>query len=133
MSHHPVRFIILIFCAVLFYVIGGFLYHSLLEGMLGATLGKRLCNITVLKADFTPCGIGAGFLRNLLRIVDGFFYYLVAAVSLAGTFKWQRLGDLAAETVVVLRKNSTDHRPGKGLLEPKHDRSSEESAAHEQA
>jgi uncharacterized RDD family membrane protein YckC len=55
----------------------------------------------VLKADFTPCGLSGGFLRNLLRIVDAFFYYLVAAISLAGTSKWQRLGDLVAETVVV--------------------------------
>ncbi len=104
LSHHPLRFIIMVLSTVMFYFIGGFLYHSLLEGLLGTTLGKRLCNITVLKADFTPCGLGAGFLRNLLRIVDGFFYYLVATVSLAGTLKWQRLGDLAAETVVVVRK-----------------------------
>jgi uncharacterized RDD family membrane protein YckC len=62
----------------------------------------------VLKADFTACGIGAGFLRNLLRIIDSFFYYLVAAVSLAGTLKWQRLGDLAAETVVVKRKKNAE-------------------------
>ena len=52
-------------------------------------------------ADFTPCGLSAGFLRNLLWIVDAFFYYLVAAISLAGTSKWQRLGDLVAETVVM--------------------------------
>jgi uncharacterized RDD family membrane protein YckC len=105
-SRHPFQFMIMIFCTVMFYFIGGFLYHALLEGMLGMTLGKRLCNITVLKADFTPCGLGAGFLRNLLRIVDSFFYYLVAVVSLAGTLKWQRLGDLAAETVVVVRKKT---------------------------
>ncbi len=117
MSHHPVRFIILIFSTVLFYFIGGFLYHSLLEGMLGATLGKRLCNIMVLKADFTPNGIGAGFLRNLLRIVDGFFYYLVSAVCLAGTLKWQRLGDLAAETVVVVRKKNDMIPSRKELLD----------------
>ena len=111
-SHHPFRLIMMIFSTVMFYFIGGFLYHSLLEGMLGTTLGKRLCNITVLKADFTPCGLGAGFLRNLLRIVDSFFYYLVAAVSLAGTLKWQRLGDLAAETVVVVRKKNAE-RPAR--------------------
>jgi uncharacterized RDD family membrane protein YckC len=58
----------------------------------------------VLKADFTPCGLSAGFLRNLLRIADAFFYYLVAAISLAGTVKWQRIGDLVADTVVVRDK-----------------------------
>jgi uncharacterized RDD family membrane protein YckC len=33
--------------------------------------------------------------------VDAFFYHLVAVVTLAATTKWQRLGDLAAGTVVV--------------------------------
>ncbi len=47
-----------------------------------------------------------GFLRNLLRIADAFFYYLVAAISLAGTFKWQRVGDMVAETVVVRQKKA---------------------------
>lgn len=117
---HPFQFMIMIFGAVMVYGIGGFLYHSLLEGMLGMTLGKRLCNIMVLKADFTPCGPGAGFLRNLLRVVDSFFYYLVAVVSLAGTLKWQRLGDLAAETVVVRRKEVVAREvPEKNVTHPK--------------
>jgi uncharacterized RDD family membrane protein YckC len=37
--------------------------------------------------------------------VDFFFYYLVGVVSMAGTMKWQRLGDIVAETIVV-----RDHR-----------------------
>ena len=98
---NPLRFLCLMFFAVSFFFIGGYLYHSLLEGLFGRTLGKKLCGIRVLKADFTPCGLSAGFLRNLLRIVDAFFYYLVAVIALAGTMKWQRLGDLVAETVVV--------------------------------
>jgi hypothetical protein len=53
------------------------------------------------RADFTPCGIVAGFLRNLLRIFDSFFYYLAGAVAMAGTLKRPRLGDRAADTVVM--------------------------------
>jgi uncharacterized RDD family membrane protein YckC len=98
---NPIRFLCMIFFAAALFFIGGYLYHSLLEGLFGQTLGKKMCGIRVLKADFTPCGLSAGFLRNLMRIVDAFFYYLVAAISLAGTFKWQRLGDLVAETVVM--------------------------------
>jgi len=100
----PLRIILTVAFTFGFYAIGGFLYHSLLEGLFGATLGKKVCGILVLRADFTRCGLGAGFLRNLMRIVDAFFYYLVAAISMAATFKWQRLGDLVAGTVVV-RKN----------------------------
>ncbi len=100
-SGNPFLFMFVILCTVVFYFIGGFLYHSLLEGFYGQTLGKKICGIQVLKTDFSPCGLSAGFLRNLLRIADAFFYYLVAVIALAGTFKWQRVGDLVADTVVV--------------------------------
>ena len=98
---HPIRFMLTIFSAVALYIVGSFLYHSLLEGLYGQTLGKKICGIRVLKADFSPCRLSAGFLRNLLRIADAFFYSLVAVVSLAATLKWQRVGDLVADTVVV--------------------------------
>jgi hypothetical protein len=39
-----------------------------------------------------------------MRIVDIFFYYLVVVVLMAGTIKWQRLGDIVAETVEVREK-----------------------------
>ncbi len=98
---HPLRFLSIMFSVICIFFVGGYLYHSLLEGLFGQTLGKKLCGIRVLKGDFTPCGLSDGFLRNLLRIVDAFSYYLVAAISLAGTFKWQRIGDMVANTVVV--------------------------------
>lgn len=100
----PLRIMLAVAFTLGFYFIGGLLYYSLLEGLFGATLGKKVCGIIVLKADFTRCGLGAGFLRNLMRIVDAFFYYLVAAISMAATLKWQLLGDMVAGTIVV-RKN----------------------------
>ena len=79
-----------------------YFYHSLLEGIWGKTIGKKICGIIVLKDDFTKCNISKGLLRNLMRIVDVFlFYYLVGVVSILGTMKWQRLGDIVAGTVVV--------------------------------
>ncbi len=104
-SGNPFLFMFVILCSIAFFFIGGFLYHALLEGFYGQTLGKKICGIQVLKTDFTPCGLSAGFLRNLLRIADAFFYYLVAVIALAGTFKWQRVGDLVADTVVVRKTN----------------------------
>lgn len=101
---NPFKFMGLAFMTMGLMVLGSFLYHSLLEGLWGKTMGKKLCGIVVLKDDFTKCTLGRGFLRNLMRIVDSFFYYLVAAVSIAGTMKWQRLGDLVAGTVVVRDK-----------------------------
>ncbi len=106
-SRNPFGPLLFVFAMTCFFFVGGFLYHSLLEGLLGQTLGKKICGIRVLKADFTPCGLSAGFLRNLMRIVDAFFYYLAATVCLSATLKWQRLGDLVAETVVVRQKKMT--------------------------
>ncbi len=103
---NPFNYILVVFLSIAYIFIGGFLYHSLLEGLIGKTLGKKLFGIIVLKDDFSKCGLLAGFLRNIMRIVDSFFYYLVAIVSMTGTLKWQRLGDIVAGTV-VLRKGKT--------------------------
>jgi uncharacterized RDD family membrane protein YckC len=96
----------LIFLGLIGYIVGVLLYYSLLEGIWGKTLGKRLCGIVVLKEDFTNCTVGRAFLRNLLRIADYMFYYLVGLVAIGATLKWQRLGDLAAGTVVVMDRKS---------------------------
>jgi uncharacterized RDD family membrane protein YckC len=98
------RLVIVMVIAAGYFIVGHFLYHSLLEGLYGATIGKKICGIQVLKDDFSRCGLLAGFLRNLMRIVDYLFYYLVAVVTMAGTLKWQRLGDIVAGTVVVRNK-----------------------------
>lgn len=101
---NPFKFMALALFGIVTLISGGFLYHSLLEGLWGKTLGKKLCDIVVLKDDFTRCTLGKGLTRNLLRIVDGMFYYLVGVATMAGTMKWQRLGDIVAETVVVKDK-----------------------------
>ena len=101
---NPFQYFGLFFYSLMVMFLGSFLYHSLLEGLWGKTIGKKICGIVVLKDDFSKCSIGRGFLRNLMRVVDSFFYYLVAAVAMAGTMKWQRLGDLVAGTVVVRDK-----------------------------
>jgi uncharacterized RDD family membrane protein YckC len=104
LSENPFQYMGLAIFSVTIIFLGNFLYHSLLEGLWGKTVGKKLCGIVVLKDDFSKCSIGRGFLRNVMRIVDGFFYYLVAAVAVSGTMKWQRLGDLVAGTIVVRDK-----------------------------
>jgi uncharacterized RDD family membrane protein YckC len=75
-----------------------------MEGVWGRTVGKWVCGIMVLKDNFTRCSMGQAFLRNLLRILDMMFYRFVSFVSIGATLKWQRVGDLAAGTVVVRAK-----------------------------
>jgi uncharacterized RDD family membrane protein YckC len=83
-------------CALLVLVI-----YSYFEGRSGKTPGKWLLRIRVLGTDLQPCGFGRALLRNVLTVVDGFFNFLVGALLVALTENWQRLGDLAARTVVV--------------------------------
>jgi uncharacterized RDD family membrane protein YckC len=81
------------------------LAYSHLEGRYGKTPGKWLMGIRVLGTDLQPCGFGRAFLRNLLTFVDGFLNFLVGALLVALTENWQRLGDLAARTIVVTDEN----------------------------
>ena len=76
-------------------------YHTVLEGSRGATLGKMALGIKVTMEDGSPLTWGAALVRNLLRIVDGIFSYLVGAVLVWNSPKRQRLGDRVAKTVVV--------------------------------
>lgn len=70
----------------------------------GATPGKRLVNLTVVYTNGAPVSLTGSVLRNFLRIVDSLpaLYALGAAITL-GNARFQRLGDMAAGTVVAYR------------------------------
>ncbi len=77
----------------------------------GRTPGKRSSGIRVVRSDGGPITFTASVVRNLLRIVDQLpVGYGVGAVLVFTTNKNQRLGDLAAGTVVV-RERKLDESP----------------------
>ncbi len=76
-------------------------YYTLCEAASGATLGKRMVGIRVVREDGAHVTLGAALVRNLLRLVDGLFFYLVGALFALTSARGQRLGDRAARTVVV--------------------------------
>ncbi|MGH2406039.1 MAG: RDD family protein [bacterium] len=76
-------------------------YFTVAEAAFGATLGKTAAGIRVRRVGGAPIGLLGALLRNLLRIVDAQGFYLVAVVSIIVTKHRQRLGDLAAKSVVV--------------------------------
>jgi uncharacterized RDD family membrane protein YckC len=78
-------------------------YYVLSEALTGMTLGKRIVGIRVVEEDGTHVGFGAALVRNLLRFVDGLFFYLIGALFAFSSPRGQRLGDRAAHTVVVRR------------------------------
>ena len=74
---------------------------SFLEGRWGGSPGKWVLGIRVLGTDLRPCGFGRAFVRNLLKFIDGFFNFMVGILLVALSENWQRVGDMAARTVVV--------------------------------
>jgi uncharacterized RDD family membrane protein YckC len=103
-------FAVIWFYHVLFEVLGG-----------GRSPGKRLVHLRVLRDDGTPVDFGASAIRNLLRIIDIIFLYIPALLFIIFTRRNQRLGDLAAGTLVVREapkpKRSRKSR-AKGAAEP---------------
>ena len=82
----------------------GLVYYFLLEGVAGATIGKFATGIRVVKEDGSKLDWSSAFIRNLARIVDAFPYflpYLVGAIAVWVSKSKQRLGDMAAHTIVV--------------------------------
>ncbi|MDA0165496.1 RDD family protein [Solirubrobacter ginsenosidimutans] len=76
---------------VLFEVFGG-----------GRTLGKRATGLRVVTDGGGQVGLRASLIRNILRLLElALFFYAPAIVSVLATKNNQRLGDLAAGTLVV--------------------------------
>lgn len=68
----------------------------------GRTPGKRLNGMRVVRSGGEPVGFLTSGIRNILRVVDFLpFAYVIGATSILATRKNQRLGDLAAGTLVV--------------------------------
>lgn len=68
----------------------------------GRTLAKRWTGLRVVKTTGAPVTFVTSAIRNLLRLVDLLpGAYLVGIVCVLATSKNQRLGDLAAGTIVV--------------------------------
>jgi uncharacterized RDD family membrane protein YckC len=78
-------------------------YFIVMEATQGATVGKMALGLRVVKTDGSPITWSESVIRNLLRIVDGLFAYLVGAILIWNSPLKQRLGDRVAHTVVVRR------------------------------
>ena len=86
--------------ALLFFLVA-FGYFVVMEKTQGATLGKKLMGLRVVRESGEAMDWGAVIIRNLLRFIDGIAFYLVGAIVVWVSKKRQRLGDMAAKTLVV--------------------------------
>ena len=76
-------------------------YYVGSETLTGQTVGKRAVGLRVVDVSGEPIGLGQALVRNVLRVVDAFLFYLVAAISVWSSADRQRIGDRVANTVVV--------------------------------
>lgn len=78
-------------------------YHCVFEVFFhGQSPGKRFMGLRVVCGDGSPVSPGASLLRNLLRFADSFFsLHLIAFICMAISPGFRRLGDWAADTLVV--------------------------------
>jgi uncharacterized RDD family membrane protein YckC len=68
----------------------------------GRTPGKRVARIRVIQRSGRAIGLFESMARNLVRYIDQIpFFYLVGFICMFVTSQHQRLGDLAAGTIVV--------------------------------
>lgn len=74
-----------------------------LQGLAGASMGKFVTGLRVVRPDGGPCGIAKALVRWLVMFVDAFPYFvpLVGFVLVLSTQGNRRLGDMAADTYVV--------------------------------
>jgi hypothetical protein len=78
-------------------------YFTLFEALWGGrTPGKRVARIRVIQRSGRSIGLLESMARNLVRYVDQIpFFYAVGVITMFATRQHQRLGDLAAGTLVV--------------------------------
>ena len=84
------------------------LYFLVQEGAWSTTLGKRPFGLYVLRLDASPCGWARAAIRTAARLIEVNpilpFGALPGAITVAVSKRRQRLGDLAAGTVVTQRR-----------------------------
>jgi uncharacterized RDD family membrane protein YckC len=76
-------------------------YFTYLEGKSGETIGKRAMGIKVV-SEKGKMDYGKSFIRNILRIIDFLpVVYILGFIVAVASKNNQRIGDLAARTMVV--------------------------------
>lgn len=78
----------------------------------GRTPGKRWTGLRVVEEDGGRVGLRASSVRNVLRMLDGpVTGYLAGSLAILLTRRNQRLGDLAAGTLVIRERHAADQWP----------------------
>ena len=78
-------------------------YHLCLELFWnGQTIGKRIVGTRVVQANGLPLTASGAIIRNLVRLFDFLpVFYGIGLIAMFASSQTQRLGDMAARTVVI--------------------------------
>jgi uncharacterized RDD family membrane protein YckC len=82
-----------------------FLYFVGTETINQATPGHDIMKLTVVKSNGSKISFGDAFKRRIVDPIDILFYGIPALICICHTQKFQRLGDLLADTVVVKKSD----------------------------
>lgn len=99
----PDAVLVVVAVVVVIVFLVNFFYEVLFETLAsGRTPGKRATGLRVVRLDGRPVGFTASAVRNLLRVIDSLpFAYVAGMVCILVSPRNQRLGDLAAGTLVA--------------------------------
>lgn len=78
-----------------------FVYHFLFEWLTGQTVGKIVFGLEAVGSDRTDLTVLESLLRNALRGIDGLGAWGVAVVVILVRGDGKRIGDVAADSLVV--------------------------------
>ncbi len=78
------------------------IYFTILEGLNGQTIGKKVLRIKVTTDEMTKCGFMGAFTRNVIRLLDTvLLLYTVSILIMVIYPRKQRIGDKVAKTIVL--------------------------------
>lgn len=95
----------IVICIIIVFTVQ-FGYFLLFEYfMKGSTPGKKIVGLKVMMANGEPVSFSACLIRNFIRFADMLpGVYLIGMLSVLFTKRYMRIGDLAANTIVVKTK-----------------------------
>lgn len=76
-------------------------YFVVMEATTGKTIGKYVAKTRVANEAGERISWGQSTGRNLMRIIDGFLFYLVGFIAIRNSKDKRRLGDMVSKTYVV--------------------------------
>ena len=86
-------------------IIFWFLYFVIIEAFNQSTPGHDICKLIVVKTTGEKITFSDAFKRRIVDFIDIGMYGIPALICIYNTPKYQRLGDLLADTVVIKKSD----------------------------